>query len=122
LFAALNTAQADAFIACWDAKFAYWSLRPVTAIRQLVDPSWTSYITTPPFPSYVSGHSTTSAAAATVLSAVFPGNADELAAMAEEAAASRLYGGIHFRSDNEVGLEMGRRVGATAVRAYSLGG
>jgi hypothetical protein len=76
LFAALNTAQADAFIACWDAKYAYWSLRPVMAIRELIDPSWLSYITTPPFPSYVSGHSTTSGAASSVLSAIFPTRAD----------------------------------------------
>lgn len=120
LFAALNTAQADAFIACWDAKYAYWSLRPVTAIRALIDPSWLSYITTPPFPSYVSGHSTTSGAASSVLAAVFPSRAAELAAMAEEAAVSRLYGGIHFRSDNDVGLELGRRVGTASVQAYSL--
>jgi membrane-associated phospholipid phosphatase len=120
LFAALNTAQADAFIACWDAKYAYWSLRPVTAIRRLIDPSWLPYITTPPFPSYVSGHSTSSGAASSVLAALFPSRADELAATAEEAAVSRLYGGIHFSSDNEVGLELGRRVGIAAVRAYSL--
>ena len=120
LFAALNTAQADAFIACWDAKFAYWSLRPVTAIRELIHPTWLSYITTPPFPSYVSGHSTTSGAASGVLAALFPSRADELAAMAEEAAVSRLYGGIHFQSDNEAGLELGRRVGTAAVHAYSL--
>jgi hypothetical protein len=63
VFAALNTAQADGFIACWDAKFTYWTERPVTAIRRELDPTWSSYITTPPFPSYVSGHSTTSGAA-----------------------------------------------------------
>lgn len=120
LFAALNTAQADAFIACWDAKYAYWSLRPVTAIRRLIDPNWVSYIVTPPFPSYVSGHSTTSGAASTVLAAFFPARADELRAMAEEAAVSRLYGGIHYRSDNEVGLALGRRIGAVAVRAYGI--
>ena len=120
VFAALNTAQADAFIACWDAKFAYWSLRPVTAIRRLIDPAWVSYIVTPPFPSYVSGHSTTSGAASTVLAAFFPDRAVELAAMAEEAAVSRLYGGIHFRSDNEAGLDLGRRVGGVAVRAYHV--
>jgi membrane-associated phospholipid phosphatase len=120
LFAALNTAQADAFIACWDAKYAYWSLRPVTAIRGLIDPSWLPYIATPPFPSYVSGHSTTSGAASRVLAALFPRRAEELAATAEEAAVSRLYGGIHFSSDNEVGLELGRRVGTAAVEAYSL--
>jgi membrane-associated phospholipid phosphatase len=120
LFSALNTAQADAFIACWDAKYAYWSLRPVTAVRRLIDPSWLSYIVTPPFPSYVSGHSTTSGAAATVLGGFFPNRAGDLNAMAEEAAISRLYGGIHFRSDNEAGLELGRSVGAVAVRAYDL--
>lgn len=118
LLAALNTAQADAFIACWDAKYAYWSLRPVTGIRRLIDPTWLSYIVTPPFPSYVSGHSTTSGAASTVLAAFFPDRAGELAALAEEAAVSRLYGGIHFSSDNEAGLELGRRVGTLAVRVY----
>ena len=75
LFATLNTAQADAFISCWDTKYAYWSLRPVTAIRRLIDPTWSSYIVTPPFPSYTSGHSTTSGAASTVLAAFFPGKA-----------------------------------------------
>jgi hypothetical protein len=118
LFSALNTAQADAFIACWDAKYTYWSLRPVTAIRRLINPTWLSYIVTPPFPSYVSGHSTTSGAASTVLAAFFPDQGGELNAMAEEAAVSRLYGGIHFSSDNEEGLELGRRVGAVAVHAY----
>src|SRR5262249_29390239 len=67
VFAALGTAQADAFIACWNAKFTYWSIRPVTAIRASLDPRWSPYIYTPSFPSYPSGHSTTSSAAATVL-------------------------------------------------------
>jgi hypothetical protein len=120
LFAALNTAQADAFIACWDTKYTYWSLRPVTAIRRLIDPIWSSYIVTPPFPAYISGHSTTSGAASTVLAAFFPAKAEDLSAMAEEAARSRLYGGIHYQSDNEVGLAVGRRVGRVAVRAYNL--
>jgi PAP2 superfamily len=121
LFAALNTAQADAFIACWNAKYTYWSLRPVTAIRRLVDRSWLPHIVTPPFPSYVSGHSTTSGAASTVLGAFFPAKAAELAAMADEAAVSRLYGGIHYRSDNDVGLALGRRIGRVAVHAYGDG-
>jgi PAP2 superfamily len=120
LFAVMNTAQADAFLACWDAKYAYWSLRPVTAIRRLIETNWLSYIVTPPFPSYVSGHSTTSGAASTVLGAFFPRKAARLEAMAEEAALSRLYGGIHFRSDNEAGLVLGRRVGTTALRAYGV--
>ena len=118
LFAALNTAQADAFIACWDAKFTYWSTRPVTAIRDLLDPSWSPLIATPPFPSYVSGHSSTSGAAAAVLAGFFPSRAAELEALADEAAVSRLYGGIHFRSDNDTGLILGRRVGQVALQAY----
>jgi hypothetical protein len=64
VLAALNTAQADAFVACWDSKFTYWSERPVTAIRREIDASWLSYIVTPPFPAYVSGHSSTSGAPA----------------------------------------------------------
>jgi len=116
VLATLNTAQADAFIACWDAKFTYWSERPVTAIRRERDPAWTSFIATPPFPGYVSGHSTTSAAASTVLAHFFPDDAVELVEMAAEAALSRLYGGIHVRSDNDVGLVLGRNVGGEALR------
>jgi membrane-associated phospholipid phosphatase len=118
VFAALNTAQADAFICVWDAKYAYWSLRPVTAIRREIDPAWSPLITTPPFPSYVSGHAGTSGAASTVLSAFFPGDAAQLQAWASEAAASRLYGGIHFRADNEAGLALGRSVGEAALAAW----
>jgi PAP2 superfamily len=118
VLAALNTAQADAFIACWDAKFTYWSERPVTAIRRDLDLSWLSYITTPPFPSYVSGHSTTSGAASEVLAAAFPSAAGRLRDWADEAAISRLYGGIHFRSDNEAGLLLGQRVAGPAIARY----
>ena len=118
VFAALNTAQADAFIACWDAKFTYWSERPVTAIRRDLDPNWSPYITTPPFPSYVSGHSTTSGAASEVLARYFPRDARELREWAREAAVSRLYGGIHFRSDNDAGLELGKQVAAAAIAVY----
>jgi membrane-associated phospholipid phosphatase len=117
VFAVLNTAEADAFICIWDAKYAYWSLRPVTAIRREIDPDWSPLITTPPFPSYVSGHSGSSGAAATVLSAFFPAEASQLHAWAAEAAVSRLYGGIHFRSDNEVGLALGTSVGEAALAA-----
>ena len=120
LLAALNTAQADAFIACWDAKYTYWSERPVTAIRRELDPAFLSYIATPPFPSYGSGHSTTSGAASTVLAARFPDAARKLRAWADEAAISRLYGGIHFRSDNETGLALGKKVGRVAVMRYAI--
>jgi membrane-associated phospholipid phosphatase len=118
VLAAANTAQADAFIACWDAKFTYWSERPVTAIRRELDPGYSPYIATPPFPSCVSGHSTTSGAASEVLARFFPRAARELRRSAEEAAVSRLYGGIHFSSDNEAGLALGKRVAAAAIVAY----
>ena len=118
VFAALNTAEADAFICIWDAKYAYWSLRPVTAIRREIDPNWSPLITTPPFPSYVSGHSGASGAAATVLSAFFPAEAAQLHGWAAEAAASRLYAGIHFRTDNQVGLALGTSVGRAALAAW----
>jgi membrane-associated phospholipid phosphatase len=122
LLAALNTAHADAFIACWDEKYTYWSERPVTAIRRELDPTFLPYITTPPFPSYVSGHSTTSGAASTVLAARFADAARMLRALAVEAAASRLYGGIHFRSDNEAGLALGKKIGLVAVKRYDVRG
>lgn len=114
-FALLNTAQADAFIAAWDAKFVYWSERPVQAIRRTIDPTWSPLIPTPPFPGYVSGHSTTSGAASVVLGALFPADADDLAEMAGEAAISRLYGGIHCPIDNDAGMVLGRRVGRAAL-------
>lgn len=100
-----------AFICAWDAKFAYWSLRPVTAIRRQLQADWLPHIATPPFPAYVSGHSTTSGAASGVLERFFPNRAEQLRAMAEEAAVSRLYGGIHFAFDNDEGLAAGRCIG-----------
>jgi hypothetical protein len=102
VLALLNTTQADAFIACWNAKYTHWTKRPVTLIRGLLDPEYLSLIPTPPFPAYPSGHSTTSGAAATVLGALFPDRERQLAAMAEEAAISRLYGGIHYRFDKRL--------------------
>ncbi|MDP3196793.1 vanadium-dependent haloperoxidase [Tabrizicola sp.] len=130
--AKLGVAQADAFISCWSTKFRYNLLRPVTYIKRHIDPAWEPLLITPPFPEYTSGHSTQSGAASTVLSAIFGpdfGFDDEthvdeglpvrsfpsFAAAAEEAAISRLYGGIHFRFGNERGLEQGRAVGAYAA-------
>jgi hypothetical protein len=116
VLAVLNTTQADAFIACWSAKYTHWTKRPVTLVRALLDPEYLSLIPSPPFPAYPSGHSTTSGAAATILAAFFPARASELAAMAEEAAISRLYGGIHYRFDNDAGLALGRRIGMVTLR------
>lgn len=132
VYARLGVALADAFVACWHAKFEYDLLRPVTYIRKQIDPKWEPLLNTPPFPEYPSGHSTQSGAAATVLTAIFgdargftdgTGSADGLAPRrfasfwdaAEEAGISRLYAGIHFRAAIERGLEQGRCVGARAV-------
>ena len=115
IFAALNAAMMDSLIACWHSKFKWWTERPVTVIRAHQDAAFTPHVLTPAFPSYVSGHSSASGAAAEVLAAFFPPEAARLRAMAHEASMSRLYGGIHFRSDNEQGLELGRKIGLRAV-------
>lgn len=130
--AKLGVAQADAFISCWSTKFKYNLLRPVTYIKRHIDPAWEPLLITPPFPEYTSGHSTQSGAASTVLTSVFgegfafddethvdegfePRSFPSFAAAAEEAAISRLYGGIHFRFGNQAGLDQGRAVGAYAA-------
>lgn len=108
--AVLNIALMDAGISCWDAKYHYWLLRPWMA-----DPEITTPVGKPPFPSYTSGHATFSGAASTVLSCIFSARKDDILAMAEEAAISRLYGGIHYRFDNDKGLESGRMIGRMAL-------
>lgn len=120
VFATLNVAMMDAFIACWHAKFVWWTLRPVNAIRDKLDAAYLPHLFTPPFPSYVSGHSTVSGAAAEVLGAFFPDQAQSFAGEAREAAVSRLYGGIHFQSDNDEGLRLGQRVGAAVLERRGL--
>ncbi|HVM14375.1 MAG TPA: phosphatase PAP2 family protein [Egibacteraceae bacterium] len=114
--ALLNVAMDDAGVAAWDAKYAYWGPRPDTAIHDLgIDPDWEPYLNTPIFPGYVSGHGAYSGAAEMVMSHLFPDHAELYRERAEEASISRMYGGIHMRSDNEVGLDMGRKVGALVV-------
>lgn len=130
--AKLGCAQSDAFVSCWSTKFKYNLLRPVTYIKRHIDKAWEPLLITPPFPEYTSGHSCQSGAASTVLTAIFGEDfafddgthEDEglpvrsfpsFAAAAEEAAMSRLYGGIHFRFGNEAGLAQGRAVGAYAA-------
>ena len=120
LFAFLNIALADSYIAAWDAKYAYWTVRPITAIRSLFGVNFNSFILTPPFPSYISGHATFSGAASEFLSGVFPADAARLRVMAEEAAMSRLYGGIHYRFDNDDGLKVGRTIGVLALSKHNI--
>jgi hypothetical protein len=136
LFVLLNIAMADAAICAWDAKYAFDFWRPVTAIA-FVEPelNWMSFIVTPPFPDHVSGHSTFSGAAATVL-ALFYGTDDlpfttgsdflpgvyrsfpTCLDAAEEATMSRIYGGIHFRSASEDGLQAGISIGEWTGSRY----
>jgi hypothetical protein len=142
LFALLNFALADAGMACWECKYKFRLWRPITAIRQAdrdgnpdtaPDPDWESLLTTPPFPSYTSGHSTFSAAGAAVLAYFYgtdevrftvgsdglPGHRRTYArfsAAADEAGLSRIYGGIHFECDNREGKAAGRAVAAQVCR------
>lgn len=144
LFALLNLAMADGAICAWDAKYTFYNWRPVTAIRNAdvdnnpatdPDPTWSSFIVTPPFPDYVSGHSTFSASAATVLAMFYGTDAisfttgsdflpgvirsfDSFSAAANEAALSRIYGGIHYRFACEDGVEAGIRIGEWTFRHY----
>jgi hypothetical protein len=133
VLARLGIAVADAFIGCWDAKFQYDLLRPITYIRRLIDPKFEPLLNTPPFPEYPSGHSVQSGAAAQVLTAEFgenfafedathakdglpPRKFTSFKAAADEAAISRLYGGIHFRSAIDRGLEQGACIADYAAK------
>ncbi|MFD2034902.1 phosphatase PAP2 family protein [Belliella marina] len=110
VFAYMNTAIVDAGISCWDAKYYYHYPRPIQTI-----PGFKTILGTPNFPAYTSGHSTFSAAGAVVLSYFFPEDQSMFNKYAEEAAMSRVYGGIHYRFDAEVGIEQGRNIGNYAV-------
>jgi membrane-associated phospholipid phosphatase len=105
-----SVAMNDAMIACWDAKFHYWLERPITA-----DTTIRTAFSTPPFPSYPSGHSTQSAAAAEVFAYLFPDMASYYHAKAGEASRSRVLAGIHYRFDIEAGETLGTKVGQAIV-------
>jgi hypothetical protein len=136
LFALLNIGLADAAIVCWDCKYRYRLWRPVTAIRR-TEPGWTPLLKTPPFPSYTSGHSTFSGAAATILAEVIGEDGVEFTVgsdgvpgaertykgfweAAREAGMSRIYGGIHYECDNREGLALGKRVAEEILRTRLL--
>ncbi|MEO8859558.1 MAG: Ig-like domain-containing protein, partial [Burkholderiaceae bacterium] len=145
LFAQLNVALADAAIACWDAKYTYGLWRPVTAIQNAADDSnpattadedWRPFLITPPHPEYVSGHSTFSSAAATVLAATFGDNTvfsttsatlpgvtrsfTSFTEAAQEAGRSRVYGGIHYEFTNQAGLLVGAQVAHAVLDRFAL--
>jgi membrane-associated phospholipid phosphatase len=102
LLAYANAAAFDAQIACWDAKFTYWSMRP-----SQVDPAITMAIALPNHPSYPSGHSCMTAAFMGVVRAAIPEERARLDAMVDEAGMSRVYGGIHYRFDIDAGRDIG---------------
>ncbi|MGZ3839928.1 MAG: phosphatase PAP2 family protein [Flavisolibacter sp.] len=108
--ALLNMALMDAAIVCWNTKSYYYNPRP-----SQLDPRIKTLTGLPNFPSYISGHSTFSGAAAAVLSYLVPERAADYQAMANEASMSRMYGGIHYRSDCQVGLVVGKNVGNYAI-------
>ncbi len=108
--ALLNMAMFDAAICCWDTKYAYYYPRP-----SQVDPKIKTLTGLPNFPSYTSGHSTFSAAAATVLGYINPGRAQAYTDMMNEASNSRIYGGIHYRFDCKAGLQSGTMIGNKAI-------
>ena len=145
LFALLNLAGADAFIAAWDAKFTYNQWRPVTAIRAadtdgnddtVAVPLWTPLIVTPPFPDYIAGHTTYAGAAQQVLEHVFgrrlglvitltsptaPGVVETYSTfeeMADGVVDARVFGGIHWRTSSARGRAVGEEVGRYAVRHF----
>jgi len=103
--AAMNIAMHDACIACWDAKFTYWRIRP-----SQLDPELKTLFPPPNHPSYPAAHGCISTAAAGVLARLFPGDADSLLAIGKEAADARIYAGIHYRSDIDAGQALGRAV------------
>lgn len=136
-FTQTSIAFFDAFIRGWQEKYISNYVRPETVINKYVDQEWRPYIQTPPFPSYVSGHATNSSAAAESMTYWF---GDKLSftdtsllefgiknrvihsfrEAAAEAAMSRLYGGIHFRFDNDEGLNAGKQIGELIVQRLKL--
>ena len=127
-----SIAIADAFISCWDEKYRSNLIRPETLINEYLDDSWKPVLQTPPFPEYTSGHSVVSGAAAVALTDIFgEGFAFDddtevkyglpvrsftsFLQAADEAAISRMYGGIHYRMAVEVGVKQGRDLGRFVV-------
>lgn len=114
VLAALNIALADAGIACWEAKYAYWYIRP-----SQLDPELKTVFAAPNHPSYPAAHGCLSTAAATVLAAAFPRDRERLLALGKEAAEARIWAGIHYRTDIDAGQELGRKVAErTLDRAF----
>jgi hypothetical protein len=112
---ALNVAISDAGVACWDAKYTYWYVRPPQ-----LDPELKPLFSPPGHPSYPAAHGCLSTAAATVLAGVFTLDRGQMLALGKDAAEARIWAGIHYRFDIEAGQELGRKVGERALeRAFA---
>lgn len=128
-FLLVSIALYEGFIACWTDKYLYNRVRPETYINKLIDPKWRSYIETPPFPEYPSGHSVISGSASTILMKMIPQpysfvdstvryigmparRFSSFKKAADETSISRFYGGIHFKEALDNGLDQGRKIGA----------
>jgi hypothetical protein len=127
----------DGFISCWDEKYRSNLLRPETVINQNIDEDWLPALQTPPFPEHTSGHSVISRAAAVALTSIFGEDfafldtteeeyglpAREFTSFyhaSDEAAVSRLYGGIHYRPAIDYGVEQGEKVGKLVTKEVIL--
>jgi membrane-associated phospholipid phosphatase len=117
LLAPLAVVQWDAYIAAHDTKYFYWWLRP-----SMADPTIVPFIPLPNHPAYVSNAAIIASAAAVLVGAMFPQEAAYWQYLGEEAGLSRLYGGIHYPSDERVGNQMGKSIGALAVQRDQLNG
>jgi membrane-associated phospholipid phosphatase len=111
LYAGVAIASYDGFVACWDAKYAYWGIRP-----DQYDSTYRPLMQSPPFPGYPSGHAAISGVMAELYSYFFPADRIYFQKKAVEAAESRFQAGIHFRTDNDVALELGKKVGNAVVQ------
>jgi PAP2 superfamily len=115
--ALVGMTEMDAAIVCWDTKYFYFNPRPTQ-----LDPKIKTITGIPNFPAYISGHSTFSGAASTILGHIIPEKAAAYNAMATEASLSRMYGGIHYRADCEVGLQVGKNVANYAIQRAQTDG
>ena len=111
LYAITAVGMYDGFVACWDAKYAYWGTRP-----DQYDSTYRPLLPTPPFPGYPSGHAMLGSVIAELYAYFFPADRAYFQKKAKDGAESRFQGGIHFRTDNEVGLEMGKKVAAIIIQ------
>jgi len=109
--AIMSVASYDGFVSCWDAKYTYWGIRP----NQYDTTYKPAILMTPPFPGYPSGHAAISGVMAEVMSYLFPEEKELYWQKAKDAAESRFQAGIHFRTDNDVALVLGQKVGAKVI-------